>query len=363
MKRSLSLDLLRALAVFLVIGRHLEPCPKETSLFFCGLTAAWDHVGWLGVDLFFVLSGFLVSGLLFREYQKHHSISCSRFLLRRGLKIYPAFYVFLVITIGVSVAQNLPPHPKSIIAEVFFLQNYGPAIWNHTWSLAVEEHFYLLLLALLVGLHKAKALHALPVVFMALASICLALRIVTMYAVPFQDVPYKLLKMHLFPSHLRMDSLFFGVLISYFYHFKSDLFHRWIARRRLVLLLTAGVLLAPVCFFKIESPVMFTVGFTAVYLGCGLALAVLVVSKIEYGKVLRAVAYTGSHSYSIYLWHMPAIATVSKAMQLMGKNIESNWLLYFSASLIATYGIGILMSLAVEFPILKLRNRWFPSRS
>ena len=57
---------------------------------------------------------------------------------------------------------------------------------------------------------------------------------------------------------------------------------------------------------------MFTVGFTALYLGCGLVLAVVVVTKIEYGKVLRAVAYSGSHSYSIYLWHMSAIAIVSK---------------------------------------------------
>ena len=169
MKRSLSLDLLRALAVFLVIGRHLTTCPAETSKLLCRVTTLWHQIGWIGVDLFFVLSGFLVSGLLFREYQKHQSISSLRFLLRRGLKIYPAFYFFIAVTIGTFLIQHTLPHLKSIIAEVFFLQNYGPAIWNHTWSLAVEEHFYLFLLVLLVGLHKAKLWHAIPLTFFGVA--------------------------------------------------------------------------------------------------------------------------------------------------------------------------------------------------
>ena len=58
----------------------------------------WTKVGWIGVDLFFVLSGFLISGLLFTEYQRHGSIDFWRFILRRGLKIWPAYYLLLAVT-------------------------------------------------------------------------------------------------------------------------------------------------------------------------------------------------------------------------------------------------------------------------
>jgi peptidoglycan/LPS O-acetylase OafA/YrhL len=59
-----------------------------------GVWPAAAHHGWIGVDLFFVLSGFLISGLLFNEYKARSSISFKRFFIRRGLKIYPAFYLF-----------------------------------------------------------------------------------------------------------------------------------------------------------------------------------------------------------------------------------------------------------------------------
>src|SRR5215831_18752084 len=81
--RNAQLDALRAIAVLLVLGRHLPFFPL------------WIRVGWTGVDLFFVLSGFLISGLLFREYKATGGIRIGRFLVRRGFKIYPAYYLFL----------------------------------------------------------------------------------------------------------------------------------------------------------------------------------------------------------------------------------------------------------------------------
>src|SRR5579862_6467579 len=86
MKRNKRLDVLRCVAILAVIFRHTE------------IWALMRRVGWIGVDLFFVLSGFLISGLLFSEYKKRHAISLKQFFIRRGLKIYPAFYVFLLLT-------------------------------------------------------------------------------------------------------------------------------------------------------------------------------------------------------------------------------------------------------------------------
>src|SRR5271165_4056899 len=90
--RVLSLDVLRALAVLLVLGRHMDLSPADVPGVMRGVAATWYRGGWIGVDLFFVLSGFLVSGLLFREYRRHNSLAVPRFLVRRGFRIYPAFF-------------------------------------------------------------------------------------------------------------------------------------------------------------------------------------------------------------------------------------------------------------------------------
>src|SRR5213594_2434573 len=87
--RIVQLDLIRCLAVLLVLGRHMTPCPRETSYLMWALTSVWGRGGWIGVDLFFVLSGFLVSGLLFREYKSREAVNATHFLIRRGFKIYP----------------------------------------------------------------------------------------------------------------------------------------------------------------------------------------------------------------------------------------------------------------------------------
>src|ERR1700676_447782 len=111
--RSKRLDILRCIAVFSVMILHGNIWP-----FF-------GKIGWVGVDLFFVLSGFLISGLLFSEYKTRNSISSKRFFIRRGLKIYPAFYLFLFLTGMLSriVFRTLSP-TTHYLHEVFFVQNY-----------------------------------------------------------------------------------------------------------------------------------------------------------------------------------------------------------------------------------------------
>jgi peptidoglycan/LPS O-acetylase OafA/YrhL len=140
--RNQSLDVLRALAVLLVMGRHFP------------YYALWGRVGWVGVDLFFVLSGFLISGLLFQEYKRTGMIDFWRFTFRRGLKIWPPLYVFLMAT-ATAVLLSHQAFPRGLFAAAAgFYMNYflSAGVHNavpttsylvtHTWSLAVEEHFY-----------------------------------------------------------------------------------------------------------------------------------------------------------------------------------------------------------------------------
>ena len=139
------LDILRALAILLVLGRHIPWSWTEGTDLLSASLVIWQRGGWIGVDLFFVLSGFLVSGLLFREYEAFGSVQAGRFLVRRGLKLYPAFWAFLATSLIVLSWQGSTLRWGSIVAELLFVQNYFEGVWIHTWTLAVEEHFYLLL--------------------------------------------------------------------------------------------------------------------------------------------------------------------------------------------------------------------------
>ena len=124
--RILFLDFLRSLAVMLVLGRHIFDIPKQPQGDVTYYFLMWRQVGWIGVDLFFVLSGYLVSGLLFREFQSYGSISPISFMIRRGLRIYPAFLVFILLSPLIAFFCDSAPVPSIglIINELFFVQNY-----------------------------------------------------------------------------------------------------------------------------------------------------------------------------------------------------------------------------------------------
>src|SRR5437660_11936744 len=93
--RNKRLDILRGIAVLLVLGRH-------------GVMAGvWKETGWAGVDLFFVLSGLMISGLLFSEYKRTRSIDLVRFFIRRGVKIYPSLYLMLLTTFLLAATYGL----------------------------------------------------------------------------------------------------------------------------------------------------------------------------------------------------------------------------------------------------------------
>ena len=128
-------DCLRAVAVLLVLGAHFQPPkPEDTGALVAVLTRTWMYGGWTGVDLFFVLSGFLVSGLLFREYQETGAVRPGRFLLRRGFKIYPAFY-----TMAIPILLLAQAPARQVVSELFLVQNYLlPNFFGYTWTLAVE---------------------------------------------------------------------------------------------------------------------------------------------------------------------------------------------------------------------------------
>ncbi len=344
------LDLLRTVACLGVFGHHL---PER---FRYGLGAVWCNGGWVGVDLFFVLSGFLVSGLLFREHKKRGTLSVGRFLTRRALKLYPAFYFFLAVSVAETYMRDAF-WPAATLSEAAFITNYYPPhIWSHTWSLAVEEHFYLALPILFWCLYRANRVDPfryLPAIFIALAITCLTLRSMNTELVTTR--PGAISGM----THFRMDSLFCGVTLGWaVYRYPHFLKH--VRPWRWVLFFAGCACLSPAFFDGVsKSDYMVTAGFTVNYLGSGM-IVLWGLTAGEYGPLGNLLAAIGAYSYSIYLWHLAVLDWFLKPY--VEPVIESDGL--FVAFYVALcLGVGVLMSVVVEWPVLRLRDRLFPSRS
>ena len=330
--RNQSLDVLRCIAVLLVLGVHVP------------YYRAWAHVGWAGVDLFFVLSGFLISGLLFRDYQAHGSIDWKRFLIRRGFKIYPSYYVALCASgIFLSFIGHQGHLRLKLFANAVFVGNYWtPALsgpFGHLWSIAVEEHFYVLLPALLVVLSRRRVVNAfacIPWLMVPVAVASLAFRLTA--TLPDQ----------LKATHMRFDGLFAGVVLGYLYHFQ---------RARFVKLANHGSLAcAGMCWLGAYFAGERALSYTAIWIGAALLLA-WSVDRTPQGRITKSVtrglASVGFYSYSIYLWHfLPALI-----FQNLPLTVTNFWF-YVAVSL----ALGIVMAKLIELPSLALRERYFPSR-
>jgi peptidoglycan/LPS O-acetylase OafA/YrhL len=324
--------------------------------------AVWYRGGWVGVDLFFVLSGFLIAGLLLREHEEHHGINLRRFFIRRGLKIYPSFYIFFAVTVFVRVFCGEPLRRRALVSEALFMQNYGGAnLWGHTWSLAVEEHFYLLLpLALCVMARRrgpGDPFRSLPLWIAGAAAAVFALRVINAYLTPGQ------IERSYYETHFRIDSLLFGVLLSYCFRRRSEQFIVLCRTYRWPLLFTGIGLFAPAFLFELnESFYHHTLGLTCSYLGAGAILSASLPYSMSAGTLSRAMTFVGARSYSIYLWHVPVSQwLVPWARHWAGSTVQSSWL-WIGIYVLGAVAVGTAFAWIVEYPVLRLRDRLFPSR-
>jgi peptidoglycan/LPS O-acetylase OafA/YrhL len=351
--RTLGLDILRFAAVFLVLGRHMSMPPGAPN----AVLSAWQRAGWVGVDLFFVLSGFLVSSLLFREFNRTGRIDIKRFLIRRGFKIYPAFWAFLLFSVVVKVLDGQPLSTRRLLGELLFLQNYLGGVWNHTWSLAVEEHFYIGIAALFgtwAWLRPQMPLSAIPATFMVVAVACASLRIATSVLVPAYDHGT-----HLSGTHIRIDALFFGVLLSYLWMFR-DLKAKLTFLPSWLLLGFGAALLAPAFFFQLETHLfMATYGVILHYVGSGSILIAALRLPDSRSSVLRFLGVLGAASYSIYLWHLPVGGWGYTLLRRI-TGVDS-FPVYFSLYIVGSCAFGLIMSRLIEFPVLRIREALFPT--
>jgi peptidoglycan/LPS O-acetylase OafA/YrhL len=365
------------MAILLVMGRHQPVYPSEAgSSWFRYFPAILSRIGWTGVDLFFVLSGFLVGGLLFKEFNTQGKMEIGRFLIRRIFKIWPSYYTYLAFLFVLMTITHELGDMKSLtvkmLPQLAHLQNYLGMVRTHTWSLAIEEHFYLALPIVLLWASRSRShpFTSVPLIAAALAIGCLLWRLyLSLSGVPYSNDRY------LFLTHLRVDSLFFGVLLAYLHHCRASVLEP-ILRHRTTLLWIGLLLLSPMLILQKESCVFVpTVGLTEIYLGYACILLAVVHTPLGEGclgsflnsRPARIVAWIGCFSYSIYLWHLdlgrdPVRWLVSHGF-LFHLPPELRWSLAMLLFVCVASLAGALLGSLIEMPALALRNRLFPARA
>ncbi|MCU1454751.1 MAG: acyltransferase 3 [Acidimicrobiales bacterium] len=356
-RRLPQLDGLRAVLVGLVMAHHMLWASPTYA-------RGWAPGGWVAIDGFFVLSGFLICGLLLNEHDARGNVSYFRFLGRRLLRLYPAMAVMLLATTIVAVRYNSSPFadlwPTLRSAGTYSLnwpmgQNHALATeYTHTWSLGVEFQFYAVFPLVVMALYAVRARPALWLgAFGALIVAATAARQAAWHGERSFPGPYVF-------THTRMDSLLWGAIAALLIHWG------WLADRKAARLVLRVVGPAALVFLVwVVANKSSRDGWTYRWglVGTGLAaLAVVLWLSLDPRSPLarllarRPMVYLGQRSYSAYLWHYPAFFYVTRHLQHLTARER------VAAAVAITLVLSDLSYRLVERPTFALKDRWLPRR-
>ncbi|HEC2178739.1 TPA: acetyltransferase [Staphylococcus delphini] len=305
------LDGIRAVAVIAIIIYHLNP--------------QWLWGGFLGVDTFFVISGYLITSLLLTEYHNTGKIELTSFWLRRVKRLIPAV-LFLVMGVLVLTLIFMPTEIQKVradsIAAIFYVSNWWYIMQNvdyfeqfavqplkHLWSLAIEEQFYLVFpIVLLSLLSFIRRLKSIRIIF-------LILLVISMITMMVLYVPNENVARVYFGTDTRIQTLLMGVLLALVwppFQLKAK-----VNRKMRMMIDTAGVVGLVILFicFKFVSEtnsILYYGGFFLISAVTLLVIASSVHPSGYFAKFLgnKVFTFIGSRSYSLYLWHYPIIVLI-----------------------------------------------------
>jgi peptidoglycan/LPS O-acetylase OafA/YrhL len=344
------LDGLRGVAILLVLAFHLGLLPG----------------GSVGVDVFFVLSGFLITTLLAEEWQGIGSISLKQFYFRRALRLLPAFSTLLLLCFLSSVLLTSAPAAAERRREVLIagcyvanwpnLHRSGMALLGHTWSLSVEEQFYLLWPVLLYGMLRLRMSR--PVI---LSLVCtgivvsagLRLALYRLHAGSAPDKAATVMRLYM-GLDTRADTLLVGCLMG--------LLAAWdlLPRSQRVVFWTGVASVASTCLLGflawnrcLDHSQYYNGLFTLVALMVAGVITRMLLAPSVLGSLLLESAPlvgTGRISYGLYLYHVPIIHWL--------RTVNPRW--GWSQTLLAaalTFVAALLSSFVIERPCLRLKHR------
>lgn len=321
--------------------------------------------GWTGVDLFFVLSGFLIASQLFTQVNTQKVLSLKNFFIKRFFRILPAFWVTVAIYFcfsGFHEREGLP----SIWRFLTFTQNLGLDIktygtFSHAWSLCVEEHFYLVLPFLLVGLLNLKLVGRGFWILILLFIFGFFLRHFSwnLYEIRMEEEnSWRYWYQYVYyPTYNRLDGLLVGVSIAAVYCFLPLTWDK--IQKKGIWLFICGLLLLTGAYFlcyKERTYIASVLGFPLVALGYGsLLMSAISPTCFLYkwnSKVTKVIA---ALSFSIYLTHKGVIHVIQELLLKQDIDIDSNFTLVIC--IVSCIAVATLMYLLIERPFMKLRTR------
>jgi peptidoglycan/LPS O-acetylase OafA/YrhL len=365
-QRLAGLDTLRALAIALVFAHHYQVFVSGQPTF------GWaSTVGWVGVDLFFVLSGYLIADQLLTGLVHGQPLSLRAFYTRRALRTLPVFWVVLAAYFlwPAVMGGRTPP---ALWRFLSFTQNIGlppGTAFSHAWSLCVEEQFYLVLpLVLLAGIKwGATRWHGWALLAgLTVAGMTTRAWLWTEYGLEANDAVAGYHPHLYYATIARADEFLPGVAVALLKHAHPPQWRRLMQRGQTLLVLgvlaCAALLAALLKAYYIDG---YGYGFAMTTFGYSLnamAFALLVMAALSPHSALARWRVPGARqlalwSYSLYLSHKAVGHIVKQAMAPVAP--DSGWLLL--AVTLASLVVGWALYRAVERPFMALRQRWAPT--
>lgn len=357
------LDTLRALAVTLVVLHHYTLFVSNEDD-----TFGWvGRIGWTGVDLFFALSGYLIGNQIFAALKTEAGLSLKAFYARRLLRTLPNYLVVLALyVVWPAWGEEAPLAP--LWRYLSFTQNLGLApgtAFSHSWSLAIEEQFYLLLPALaLLGVALRLRIGAAWVFIACMVGAGMLLRAQLWSAhVEGQEYGiYAYFKLIYYASLCRLDELLAGVALALLKSHHPQAWTRITAHGNRTLV--AGVAVTAASFWLFLDDryglAATVAGFPLLALGFGL----LVLAALSRQSLLRELRIPGAGrlavwSYAIYLTHRGVAEIAAAPLQRLGYGPQTGVaiVLLLALSVLA----GWILYRLVETPFMALRERYVPS--
>ena len=335
MKRIPLLDGWRAVAIALVVAHHVGQGFYATQDAYANDITRY---GAFGVDIFFGLSGLLITRLLLEEWNATGSFHLRQFYVRRAFRIFPPVFIFLAVYTAAGLSQST----TEVVSSLLFFRNYVPSRLTgfgtgHLWSLAVEEHFYLIWPGLLALLGPRRSRHT--AAWLALG-FGLWRMIESQLAAPlFPGVPVH------FRTDLRLDALLWGCVLAFLLNEPEDR-EKFARQTRFPYWLAAvAIAIGSVRYYSPLTSVFVAVLFPAVLAGTLVHPRWWISRALSWGPL----AWIGRISYSLYLWQ--------ELFLTPGWEPASQWWRHWPWNLLASLAAATVSYYLVEKPLIRTGRR------